>query len=204
MAGGTVTVVGIAGGSGAGKSWLAGRLCAALGERAALVAQDHYYHDLRHLTPQELAAHNFDCPEALDVATLAANLAALRAGRAVREPRYDFATHRRAANAAPLAPRPVIVAEGLFLLALPALRRHLDIKVFVDAPAGRRRERRLARDLAERGVGGAEAERQYADTVAPMHRRWIAPSRAWADYRVRAGDADGGVAEILRRIEGDG
>lgn len=195
-----VTIVGIAGGSGSGKTWLARRLCARLGARAALLAADDYYRDLSHLTAAELAAHNFDRPEALDGAELAAHLAALKAGQAVLPPRYDFATHRRAAAPERLEPRPVIVAEGLFLLALPELRRWLDIKVFVAAPEAERRARRLARDQAERGIGPDEAARQYKETVAPMHERWVAPSRRWADYVASAGD--GAVAAILRRLEG--
>lgn len=183
-----ITIVGIAGGSGAGKSWLARQICANLGGRAALLSADDYYLDLRHLTATELAAHNFDCPEAFDAAELAAHLGQLKAGQAILRPAYDFTTHRRAPARVALDARPVIVAEGLFLLALPDLRRWLDIKIFVDAPEPLRRERRLARDQAERGISLAEAGRQYAASVAPMHAQWIAPSRRWADYTLAASD----------------
>lgn len=194
-----VTIVGIAGGSGSGKTWLARRLCARLEARAALLAADDYYRDLSLLSAAELAAHNFDCPAALDGAELAAHLAALKAGQAVLQPRYDFTTHRRAMAPERLEPRPVIVAEGLFLLALPELRRWLDIKVFVAAPEAERRARRLARDHAERGIGPDEAARQYNETVAPMHERWIAPSRRWADYVGSASES--AATAILRRLE---
>lgn len=201
-----VTIVGIAGGSGAGKSWLARQLCAQLSGRAALLSADDYYRDLRHLTAAGLADHNFDCPEALDTAELASHLAALKAGHTIARPSYDFTTHRRAAACTPLGPRPVIVAEGLFLLALPELRRWLDIKIFVDAPEPVRRQRRLARDQAERAISPAEAERQYAASVAPMHQQWVAPSRRWADYTLTAGGdelppgLDRQIQELLARV----
>lgn len=201
-----ITILGIAGGSGAGKSSLARRLCAILGDRAALLAADNYYLDLQRLSAPQLAAHNFDAPDALDIAELAAHLSALKAGRPISYPRYDFATHRRAAAQVRLEPRPIILAEGLFLLALPELRRLLDVKIFVDAPEPLRRHRRLARDQAERGISLAEAERQYAATVAPMHELWIAPSRQWADCVLTAAEpgdppaSDPQIRQLLIRI----
>lgn len=199
----TAVVVGIAGGSGAGKSWLARRLCAGLGERAALLEQDWYYRDLSGWSAAQLATHNFDCPEAVELDLLARDLAALRAGRPAAAPRYDFATHRRA-PAPPIPPRPVIVVEGLFVLAAPALRALLDFKVFVDAPEELRRQRRLARDQAERGIGPAAAERQFAATVAPMHVRWIEPSCRWADFVAAPEALDSCAAAVLRWLDGHG
>ncbi len=191
-------IVGIAGGSGSGKTHLAERLVAHLGDRARLLRHDDYY---RVLTPEESAAaradaFNFDHPSALDSDLLAAHLDALRAGHPVDVPTYDFSSHARA-GAVRLAPADVIVVEGVLTLATENIVQRLDLAVFVDAAEWVRLARRVERDTATRGRSLASVLRQYFGTVRPMHEAHVAPSAARAALQVR-GDDD--VGEALTQV----
>lgn len=192
-------VLGIAGGSGSGKTTVANFLIAALGERAALVRQDHYYRDQSCLDPAAAAAHNFDDPAGVDLDLLAENLAALRAGRAVMEPRYDYVTHSRAEHWERLESRPVIVAEGMLLFASSRVAAQLDFRVYLDPPEDLRLARRLRRDARERGMEMSAALDYYLAVVRPMHQLHVAPGRSGADLVITDEDAARGVAEIFRR-----
>jgi uridine kinase len=173
-------IVGIAGGTGSGKSWLAHFLMEELGARAALISQDWYYKD------QSAAANpdtlNFDHPRAFETRLLVGHLDALRRGRPVQTPRYDFATHSRSANAVPLQPAPVVIIEGLFVLHQKAILKRLDDSVFVDVPADVRLKRRLSRDAAERSIPAQETLRLYETFARPMHERFVQPSAALARH----------------------
>jgi uridine kinase len=172
----------IAGGSGSGKTTLARALVGQLGPtECALLDHDSYYRDLSHLPPAERAATNFDHPDSLDSALLAHHIDELRAGRAVQRPRYDFSTHSRLPTATRVQARPVIVCEGILLLAVPELRHAFDLRVFVDTPADVRALRRVQRDISERGRTVESVVQQYLDTVRPMHERFVEPARATAD-----------------------
>jgi uridine kinase len=174
--------IGIAGGSGSGKTSLARTLVEMLGPRqCAWLDHDSYYRDLAHLSPAERAAINFDHPDSLDNALLAGHVRELRAGRAVERPCYDFATHARKATTTHIDPRPLVVCEGILLLAVPELADSFDLRVFVDTPADVRILRRLQRDIAERGRTVESVARQYMETVRPMHERFVEPARATAD-----------------------
>jgi uridine kinase len=189
-------VVGIAGGSGSGKSTLARALAAALGpEQVALLCHDAYYRDRGPLPPEARAAVNYDVPEALDHPLFLEHLGALRAGRPVRPPTYCFVTHRRTGVAAPLLPRAVVVVEGILLLWEPAVRAALDLSIYVDAPEPVRLERRLARDVAERGRTLEAALAQFRTTVRDAHRDYVEPTRAMADLVL------GNVAPVDRVAE---
>jgi len=196
--------VGIAGGSGAGKSALAGALARALGpERVLLLAHDAYYRDRPELDSAARAAQNFDHPEALETELLVAQLDLLRAGRAVGVPSYDFAEHRRRAETRRAEPRELVVVDGLLVLCDAALRARLDLRVFVAASEAHRAERRLARDVAERGRSPESVRAQLAATVQPMHAAFVEPSRAHADLVV-ANDRElaAAAAELVARVRG--
>lgn len=196
-------VVGIAGGSAAGKTTLARALAAALGpERVLQLQQDWYYRDLSHLKSEAREACNFDRPEALELDLLQRHLRSLRRGKAVYRPAYDFTTHTRFAHCHLLAPREVVLLEGTLILAAPALRDLLDIRIYVDAPKETRLARRLTRDVAERGRAAAACLDQHQRTVWPMHDLYVEPSRLHADMVVASGAITGElVAALAQRVE---
>ena len=173
-------IVGIAGGTGSGKSWLAHFLMGELGPSAALVSQDWYYKDQS--AAADPASLNFDHPRAFETGLLVGHLDALRRGRPVQTPRYDFATHTRAAQAIGLNPAPVVILEGLFVLHQKSILKRLDDSVFVDVPAAVRLERRLGRDVAERSIPTQETLRLYETFARPMHDRFVQPSAARARH----------------------
>ena len=175
-------MLGICGGSGSGKSTLA-TACAGQKDdgHVATLAFDAYYRDLGHLTPDERRAVNFDHPDSLDVELFTAHIDALRTGSAVGVPVYDFAAHTRTGEHVVVEPAPVVVVEGILLLCMEAIRRRLDHAVFLDVPEDVRFERRLARDLVERGRDEADVRRQFAESVAPMHDEFVQPFGTRAD-----------------------
>ncbi|MFV0525649.1 MAG: uridine kinase [Acidimicrobiales bacterium] len=191
------TIVGICGGSGSGKTTLAerlvGRLRASGGPgAAALVPFDAYYREFPHLTVAERAGVNWDHPDALDADLLAAHLADLRTGRDVAVPVYDFARYRRHDTRALVPAAPVIVVEGILLLAFGAVRDAVDLMVFRHCPESRRLERRLSRDVRERGRDAASVTAQFAATVRPMHERFVAANAWRADLVFDEADAMAG------------
>jgi uridine kinase len=174
-------LVGIAGGTGSGKTTLAQKVLAGLPPgRAVLLQHDDYYRDRSHLSPAERDALNFDEPDALENDRLAADLAALKAGHAVEMPQYDFATHTRRSATRRVLPCPIVIVEGILLFAVPALRDVFDLRLFVDTADDIRLMRRIKRDLLERGRDIASIEAQYFGTVREMHERYVAPSKRWA------------------------
>jgi uridine kinase len=178
-------LVGIAGGSGSGKTTLAQAVAEALPPgQAVVIPHDAYYRDLGHLTFEERVRCNFDEPAALDNQRLAADLNRLRAGQAIARPNYDFATHTRLAQATRVAAAPVVIVEGILVLAIPALGALLDLKVFVATSEPIRLARRIERDMAERGRTHAGAQAQYARQTRPMHDLYVEPSRSHAQVVV--------------------
>jgi uridine kinase len=174
--------VAIAGGSGSGKTSLTRALVGLLGHAdCATLDHDSYYRDLAHLPPATRAATNFDHPDSLESGLLARHLADLRTGRPVERPVYDFARHVRTATTRRVEPRPVIVCEGILLLAVPELRDAFDLRVYLDTPADVRALRRLQRDIVERGRTLESVVHQYLETVRPMHERFVEPARDTAD-----------------------
>ena len=175
-------LVGVGGGSGSGKSSLARALVSALGPaRTAVLAHDAYYRDRSALLPEHRPEINYDVPEAFDQVLFVEHLTALRAGRPVRPPAYCFVTHRRTGYAPAVAPRPIVVVEGVLLLWEPAVRATLDLRIYLDAPEGVRLQRRLARDVAERGRTTDAVLAQFAASVREAHRTYVEPTRAMAD-----------------------
>jgi uridine kinase len=174
-------VVGIAGGTGSGKTTLARKVVAALpAGRALLLQHDDYYRDRSHLPPAEREVINFDEPEALENDRLAVDLVDLKAGLAVEAPQYDFATHTRRAATRRLEPCAVVVVEGILLFAVPVLRDLFDLRLFVDTADDVRLLRRIERDLLERGRAIESIKAQYLGTVRAMHELHVVPSKRYA------------------------
>jgi uridine kinase len=178
-------LVAIVGGSGAGKSWLARRLREALKLPATLLSLDDFYLDQSHLAPDKRDQVNYDHPQAIDWRLTEAVLLGCKAGRAVYVPRYSFITHTRRKTFKMVLPKPIILVDGLWLLWRPRIRRLFDLRIFVHCSERIRLERRLERDIAARGRDGRSVRRQFQDTVAPMHKRFVAPQARWADIILR-------------------
>ena len=177
-----VAIIRICGGSGSGKSTLASAIAGQLGdERVAVLPFDAYYRDLAHLSMRERSEVNFDHPSSLDVELYVQHLDALRTGQAVGVPEYDFARHTRTGDHQVCEARPIVIAEGILLLAELSIRQRLDLCVFLDVPEGVRFERRLARDTVERGRDEDDVRRQFAASVAPMHDQFVQPHGLDAD-----------------------
>ena len=193
---------GICGGSGAGKTTLTRHLLDRLGaDQVSVLAFDAYYRDQGHLTPAERALVNYDHPDSLDHERFAADVEAVRSGRSIAAPVYDFATHTRTDDVTIIEARPIVVVEGILLLSFPEIADHLDLAVFIDVPEEVRLERRIRRDVAERGREPSDIRRQFAATVAPMHDTYVEPYRHRAHRTVAMDEDYGPVAdELIERL----
>ncbi len=181
-------VIGIAGGSGSGKTTVAQQILQRIGEEhIAYLPHDAYYRDLSHLTPSQRAEVNFDHPDALETELLIQHIQMLKRGQAVRVPIYDFATHIRRPETITVEPRPLILVEGILVFVEKALRDLFDLKIFVDTDADLRFIRRLERDLRERGRTMESVIHQYLLTVRPMHLEFVEPSKRYADVIIPEG-----------------
>jgi uridine kinase len=181
-------VIGIAGGTGSGKTTIARAVVSSLPEdRVATIEYDAYYRDRPDLADEARAQLNFDHPDSLESELLVTHLRALKEGRGVDVPIYDFKTHRRRQEIHRVEPKPVIVVEGILVFVEPAIRELLDIKVFVDTDADIRIFRRIRRDMEQRGRTFDSVRQQYYDTVRPMHVQFVEPSKRWADLIIPEG-----------------
>ena len=196
-------VIGVAGGTGAGKTTVAQAILDRVGcERVAFLQHDAYYRDLSHLPMEERRKVNFDHPDALENELLVSHLLTLRAGLPIDLPVYDFVTYTRLARTQRVDPKGVILAEGLLLFADPQLRELMDIKVYVDADADLRLVRRLNRDIQERGRSYESVIAQYLSTVRPMHLEFIEPSKRYADVIIpRGGFNEVALDMVIARVE---
>ncbi len=180
--------IGVAGGTGSGKTTVASEIVRRVGPgRILIISQDRYYRDLTHLDEAERAHTNFDHPAAIEESLLVQHLYALKRSRAIDLPVYDFSRHVRTEAVERVEARPVIIVEGILILAIPALRELLDVKIFVDTDADLRFIRRLRRDIAERGRSVEDVVAQYEATVRPMHLEFVEPSKRWADVIIPEG-----------------
>ena len=173
-------IISISGGSGSGKTTLAELVASRFGP-AVILNQDGYYRDLSHLSHQEIACHNFDHPDAVDLDLLARHIQQLKSGSTINTPRYDFATHSRIGTDK-TEPAESIVLEGLFVLQDKRLRELADLKVFVEEADDIRFIRRLLRDIEERGCTVHSVVDLYLNFVRPMYLEYVLPSRQYADF----------------------
>lgn len=191
-------VIGIAGGTGSGKTTVARRVAsAAPADRVTILEHDAYYADRRDLSFEERSELNFDHPDALETSLLVEHLRALRAGRAVDVPQYDFATHLRKDERRRVHPTPLVVVEGILVLHDPELRALFDLKIFVDTDADIRVLRRVRRDMEHRGRSFESVRAQYYETVRPMHLQFVEPSKRWADLVIPEGGENHAAVELL-------
>lgn len=174
-------LVGIAGGTGSGKTTLAEKLALHFGENAALIQEDCYYKDLSYLPYDERENRNFDHPESLDFDLLKENLINLKNNRAVDKPRYDFLSHTRTEVSDRVEPCQVIIVEGILIFYDSSIRELFDIKIYIETDDDIRILRRLERDIVERGRTIESIKAQYLATVKPMHKKFVEPSKDFAD-----------------------
>ncbi len=200
-------VIGVAGGSGSGKSTVARNVAAALGDASvAFLDMDAYYLDHGHLSIEERKRVNWDHPNAFDWDHLVGQLAKLSGGEAIDKPSYDFVAHSRTAETVRIPPADVVVIDGILLFVDARVRDLCDVKVFVDADADVRLIRRIRRDMAKRGRPLGEILEQYLSTVQPMHLEFVEPSKRYADVIVPRGGQNTVaiemiVAKISRRLQ---
>jgi uridine kinase len=188
MDGRSVFVLGIAGGTGSGKTTIAQKLFAALPAGAAvLIDHDGYYRDRSGLPREERERINYDHPDAIETELLVQHLGLLRAGQAVEVPQYDFREHARRAETRRVDPAPIVVVEGILVLADERLRAYMDLRLYVDTDPDIRLMRRLQRDMEERGRSFAHVRAQYDATVRPMHLAFVEPSKRFADLIIPEG-----------------
>ncbi len=192
----SVYIIGIAGGSGSGKSTFTRRLKERFHDDIALIYHDNYYKDQSDLSPEERALTNYDHPDALETDLLYEHLLALKEGHSISCPVYDFNVHNRSDQMVLVDPRPVVLVEGILVLADPRLCDLFDLKIFVDADADERVLRRIVRDVRKRGRDLEGIIDQYLTTVKPMHYHYVEPSRYRADLVLNSGK-NGRVLDLV-------
>ncbi len=190
-------VIGVAGGTGSGKTTVAREILKRAGtKQISLIQHDAYYKDLSDLPLAQRAMFNFDHPDALDNELLITHLKELKAGRAIEMPVYDFKTHTRTKQVQRVEPSRVILVEGILIFADKELRQLMDVKIYVDTDADIRFIRRLQRDIAERGRTMESVIHQYLATVRPMHQEFVEPSKRYADVII----PEGGFNEVAMEM----
>jgi uridine kinase len=196
-------VLGVAGGSGSGKTSVVDRIIEQVGAaRVAVLRHDRYYHDLGHLPAADRLAVNVDHPSAFDDDLFVEHVRTLVHGEPVDTPRYDYVTFTRVDGRDRVEPHPVILVEGILLFASAAIRSMIDVKVYVDADADLRLLRRIRRDVIQRGRTVEDVLAQYEHTVQPMHLEFVEPSKRWADVIVPRGVENVvGVDLVTARVE---
>lgn len=192
--------IGIAGGSGSGKTTIAESVVERLNGQVALLQHDAYYRHMPELSFEERTGVNYDHPESLETELLVDHLETLRSGKSVDRPVYDFSQHLRSTETVRIEPNPVIVVEGILVLAQADLRSELDLKIFVDTDPDVRLARRLERDIEERGRTVNSVIGQYFETVRPMHLEFVENSKRYADLIIPAGYNPRAVATVVELI----
>ena len=195
--------VGLVGFAGSGKTTVSNAILERVGSHhIAYIPHDSYYKDRRDLTLPERRAINFDHPDAIDINLMMNHIEALRAGESIEQPTYDYATHSRKTETLHVAPRPVIIVEGILVFFDPQMRRLMDMKIFVDCDADIRFIRRLDRDVHERGRSVESIIAQYTTTVRPMHLQFVEPAKRYADIIIpEGGHNEVGIDLITGKIQ---
>ncbi len=193
-------IIGIAGGTGSGKSTFTNRIKDLYGDRVSVLYHDSYYRAQDDLPLEERMKVNYDHPDSLETELLLEHLKSLKEGKAIESPVYDYTQHNRAKETVTVEPRDVILLEGILVLADAKLRKLLDIKIFVDTDADERILRRVRRDTLERGRSIQSIIDQYLATVKPMHNKYVEPSKAYADLVVNGGLNDVALDLVATKV----
>lgn len=194
-------LIGIAGGSGSGKTTLADKLVSCFGEdEVSILRHDNYYKRLEGMTYDQRARVNYDHPDAFDTELLCEHIRELKAGRSVRIPVYDYTIHNRSDRTILVPPNPVIILEGIMILAEPSLVELMDFKIFVDTDADERILRRIERDVKERERSLDSVIRQYRETVKPMHEQFVEPSKRKADIIIPEGGRNDAAMKVILEL----
>lgn len=194
------TIIGIAGGTGSGKSTFTNRLKGEFGDGIAVIYYDNYYKAQNDISFEERKKVNYDAPESLETDLMIKHILKLKAGEAVECPVYDYTVHNRSEQSIIIEPKPVIIVEGILTLADERLRNLIDIKIFVEADADERILRRVVRDVKERGRDVEDIMRQYLTTVKPMHYIYVEPTKYLADIVINSGMNDVAFELVREKI----
>lgn len=192
-----VLIVGIAGGTASGKTTILNKLKAAFADNIQILSHDCYYRAHDDMTYEERVHLNYDHPESFETDRMIEDVIQLKKGQPIECPVYDFTIHNRAKETICVEPKPVIIVEGILVLADPRLRELMDVKIFVDEDADERLMRRIKRDMAERGRSVESVLSQYRNTVKPMHEQFIEPSKKYADIIIPRGGENKPALTIL-------
>lgn len=190
-------IIGIAGGTGSGKTTITQSIVERFGENVTVLYHDDYYKEQHSITYEERCKTNYDHPDAFDTDLFLEHLDKLRAGEAIDSPVYDFTIHDRSDKTKSVRPAPVILIEGILIFVDPALTDRMDIKIFVDTDADVRILRRLERDVKERGRSIDSVIGQYLGTVKPMHEKFVEPSKKMADIIVLEGGRNSVALDLI-------
>lgn len=194
-------IIGVAGGSGSGKTTLSHALESRLGSDKSLLFQlDSYYRDLSHMPSGKRADVNFDHPDAIDLKLFATHLIHLKENKSVRKPVYDFNTHTRLNSTEDIAPKDVIIAEGILLFSVKAIRECVDYCIYIDIGTDIRFKRRVDRDVKERGRSVASVKKQYYGTVESMYKEYVEPSKRYVDIILTDGNISDWVDKIISEL----
>jgi uridine kinase len=194
-------IIGIAGGTGCGKTTVVNQLIQELTlDHVGVITQDSYYNDLSHLTYEERVQVNFDHPKAIDFDLLGEHLLQLKQGLPIEQPVYSFADHNRTAETLITVPRKVMIVEGILIMTNPQIRKMFDIKIYVHADSDERLIRRLKRDINERGRDIEEVLTRYQSTLKPMHDQFIEPTKEYADIIIPNNKYNTVAIDIVRTI----
>ena len=194
-------LIGIAGGTGSGKSTFSGSLQKMYPGDLLIIPYDNYYKSQEGLTDEEKAKVNYDCPDVLDTKILINNLKDLIKGNNAEIPLYDFATHLRKKEVLDVAPKPIIMVDGIMTFHDENLREMFDLKIFVDSPEEERLKRRIERDQKERGRDKEGIIKQFMETVKPMHEKYVEPTKAYADIVSMGGFDDKALRKVATIIK---
>lgn len=194
-------IIGIAGGTGCGKTTVVNQILNELPEgEVGVISQDSYYKDTSHLNYDERVKINFDHPRSIDFELLEKHLKALRKGKSIEQPVYSFVKHNRTGDTIKTKPRKVMIVEGILIMTNPELREMFDIKIFVHADSDERLIRRLKRDISERGRDIDEVINRYQTTLKPMHEQFIEPMKEYADIIIPNNKYNTVAVDIVKTI----
>ncbi|SDL27758.1 uridine kinase [Salinimicrobium catena] len=194
-------IIGIAGGTGSGKTTVVNQIIEELkNEEVDVISQDSYYQDTSHLSFEERKKINFDHPKSIDFDLLVSHLKDLKAGKNIQQPIYSFKEHNRTGETIEIEPRKVIIVEGILILTHPEIREMFDIKIYVHADSDERLIRRLKRDIAERGRDLEEVLNRYQTTLKPMHQQFIEPTKEFADIIIPTNRYNTVAVDIVQTI----